>query len=165
MLILTVRTVLMAQTGGYLITTVAGDGTAGFGGDGGLALYAELNLAGYSAWSYTMPGPASGIAVDGSGDVFVADTLNNRIREVTPDGRIATIAGTGAPGFSGDGGPAVAAQLSQPTALAVDNSRTLYVLDQYNGRIRRVSLETGIISTYAGNPAVCNPGRRTGDCQ
>src|SRR5438477_300514 len=115
----------------------AGDGQSAFAGDGGPASAAHLN------------GPR-GVAVAADGDVFIADSDNNRIRRVTPSGTISTVAGTGDAGFSGDGGPALAAHLSRPFGVAVDPSGTLYIADTDNNRIRRVSPD-GVISTIAGN--------------
>ncbi len=110
---------------------IAGNGTAGYTGDGGAATGAELNAPG-------------GVAVDAEGDVFIADTGNSVIREVTPDGIIATIAGNGTAGYSGDGGPATDASLSlnsddtdYPNGLAVDSSGNLFISDSGNGVIRR----------------------------
>src|ERR1035438_1763841 len=94
--------VLPAQaSGSYLITTVAGNGQQYVGGDGGPATAGELNSS-------------LGVAVDGSGNVFIADTFNCRIRKVTPQGIITTVAGNGVGGFSGDGGPATSAELQAP---------------------------------------------------
>jgi hypothetical protein len=118
-----------------IITTIAGDGLPEFGGDGGQATNAEL------------AGPV-GVAVDGNGDVFIADTSNNRIREVNPSGIITTVAGGGNNGL-GDGGPATNAQLGTPTGLAVDGSGDLFIADSANRRIREVS-PAGIIRTIAG---------------
>ena len=84
----------------------------------------------------------SGVALDASGNLFIADTLNNVVRKVTPAGKISTNAGngsgagTGSGGYSGDGGPAVNAQLNQPTGLALDSSGNLYIADYGNSRIR-----------------------------
>ena len=122
------------------ITTVAGDGTQGFTGDGGPASGAQLNAP-------------QGLAVDSRGDVFIADSGNNRIRRIDAlTGTIATIAGTGASGFAGDGGQATLASVDLPRALCVDTaSKNLYIADTRNHRIRRVDLATGIILTVAGN--------------
>jgi hypothetical protein len=125
-----------------MITTFAGTGVLGFSGDGGAATSAELS------------GPG-GVAVDSSGNVFVSDSGNARIRKVDHlTGVINTIAGNGSSGFSGDGGPATAAQLWNPSSIAVDGAGTLYISDTSNSRIRRVA--AGIISTYAGigNPSI-----------
>ena len=118
------------------ITTVAGTGDAGFGGDGGPADNAQLSLP-------------QGVAVDRSGDLYIADTYNQRIRRVDSSGTITTVAGTGDAGFGGDGGPADNAQLSLPEGVAVDRSGDLYIADTYNQRIRRVD-SSGTITTVAG---------------
>ncbi len=118
-----------------IVTTVAGTGEQGFAGDGGPATSAQLDS------------PA-GVAVDAAGIIYIADTHNQRIRKVS-NGTISTIAGTGVAGFSGDGGSAASAQLSNPTALAVDSSGNLYIADTDNHRIRKISGTT--ITTVAGN--------------
>ena len=115
------------------ITTFAGTGIAGFSGDGGPATAAQLS------------GPA-GVAVDGKGNVYISD--GSRVRKVSPGGTITTIAGTGKAGFSGDGGPATSAQIS-PLGIAVDGKGSVYIADQNNLRIRKVS-PGGTISTIAG---------------
>ena len=119
------------------VTTVAGNGTGGFSGDGGPATSAELN------------GP-SGVAVDAQGNLYIADTLNNRVRKVTPDGIISTVAGNGTSLYSGDGGPAVSAQLSGPQGLALDASGNMFVADAGNNVVRKISA-SGTITTVAGN--------------
>jgi len=124
------------------ITTVAGNGTEGFRGDGGPATEAELDF------------PA-GVALDAVGNLYVSDTDNHRVRKVTPDGIITTVAGSGPTGYlngslGGDGGPAIAARLSRPFGLVVDNAGTLYVADGFNNRIRKVTRD-GIITTVAGS--------------
>ena len=123
------------------IDTVAGGAVAGSGaGDGGLATRATLNNP-------------SGIAIDASGDIFIADTLENRIREVNgTTGVITTVAGNGTGGSSGDGGPATAAQLAAPAGIALDKSgQHLFIADSTNNVVREVNLTTGLISTLAGN--------------
>ncbi len=120
-----------------IINTVAGDGTAGSGGDGGPAILAQLNFP-------------RGVTVDESGNLFITDTLNHRIRKVDSFGIITTVAGNGIPGFSGDGGPATSAQLSGPTNVILDTSGNLYIADSSNFRIRKVD-SSGIITTVAGN--------------
>lgn len=90
-----------------------------------------------------------GVAIDGFGNVYVADAPDHRIRKIEPSGRITTVAGTGQAGFSGDGGPATAAQVNSPYGLAVDLLGNLYVADLGNARVRRISM-TGVITTVAG---------------
>lgn len=119
------------------ITTLAGTGQSGYGGDDGPAGEAQLDTP-------------SGLAVDSAGNVYIADTYNNRIRRVSPDGVISTIAGTGGFGYAGDGGPAVLAQLALPMGLALDAQGNLYIADYLNRRVRRVSPD-GIITTVAGD--------------
>jgi sugar lactone lactonase YvrE len=119
------------------ISTLAGTGVAGFSGDGGPAARAQLDTP-------------SGVAVDEAGNVYIADTNNNRIRKVFPSGVIVTIAGTGRFGYSGDGGPATSARLAFPTGIALDADGNLYVADYLNRRVRRLSPD-GIITTVAGD--------------
>jgi sugar lactone lactonase YvrE len=183
-----------------LITTIAGNGFAGYGGDGGPATAAQLNyptavaldgagnllIADYSncrvramnlatgvittvagnghsnygsSGSNGDGGPAldavviapNGLVVDGGGDLYIAEG-DNRIRKVNhATGVITTIVGTGAGGFRGDGGQAVNAQIDCPAGLALDAAGNLYLCDTGNGRIRRVNLTTGVITTVAGN--------------
>jgi uncharacterized protein (TIGR03437 family) len=120
-----------------IISTVAGNGTVGFSGDGGPATSAQLSAP-------------VGIAIGGGGNLFIADANNNRIRRFSTDGTIATVAGSGTVGFSGDGGPATNAQLNQPSAVTVGAGNNLYIADTQNQRIRRVS-PAGVITTVAGN--------------
>jgi uncharacterized protein (TIGR03437 family) len=119
------------------ITTVAGNGSAGFSGDGSLATSASLNYP-------------RGVAVDGAGNVYIADALNNRIRKIAPAGTITTVAGNGNPGYSGDGGPATRGSLKSPYGVALDGAGSLYIADSGNGRIRKVGPD-GTITTIAGN--------------
>ena len=118
------------------ITTIAGTGRFGFSGDGGPAVEAEL----YN--------PA-GVAVDSAGNVYIADSRTDRIRKVDSTGTITTIAGTGRFGFSGDGGPAVEAELFNPAGVAVDSAGNVYIADSWNQRIRKID-STGTITTIAG---------------
>ena len=120
-----------------IITTVAGNGSYGYSGDGGQATSASL------------AGP-SGVAVDASGNLFIADTYNNVIRKVDNNGIITTVAGNGINGYSGDGGQATSASLVQPSGVAVDASGDLFIADTWNNRIREVNPD-GIITTVAGN--------------
>jgi uncharacterized protein (TIGR03437 family) len=176
-----------------IITTVAGVGTAGFGGDAGPATAAQLNLPyglavdpngylyiadlgnnrvrrvspagtidtyagrdgqgssgdGGPATSAQMLSPRN-LAFDSAGNLYIAEFAGHRIREVTPDGLIATFAGTGIAGFGGDGGPATVAQLAFPAGLAFDRNGNLYIADSMNQRVRQV-LPTGDIVTFLGD--------------
>ena len=180
-----------------IISTLAGNGTFGYGGDGGPAtaasfqnpyglavdhygnlyiadmgnnLVRKVNIAGtitsvvgvVGMYGYNGDGiPAttatlyqpSGLACDGSGNLYIADASNFLIRKVNGAGLISTVAGNGTAGFSGDSAQATNAQLSNPTDLTVDGVGNLYITDQYNRRIRKIST-TGIIITIAGNGAV-----------
>jgi uncharacterized protein (TIGR03437 family) len=118
-----------------VITTVAGTGTYGFSGDNGPAVNAQLS------------GP-TGVAVDAAGNLYIADVGSRRIRRIT-NGVIATVAGNGATGYSGDNGPAASAELYYPFGVAVDSAGNLYIADVYNQRIRKVA--NGVITTVAGN--------------
>ncbi len=122
-----------------IITTVAGNGTAGFVGDGGLAINASIdNLI--------------GLDVDNSGNIFIADNNNNCIRRVDAvTGIITRVAGTDTAGFNGDGILATTARLNHPQGVAVDAQGNIFISDQYNFRIRKVDVTTGLISTIAGN--------------
>jgi sugar lactone lactonase YvrE len=120
------------------ISTVAGNGTAGYNGDGIAATNAEFS-------------GLDGIAVDSAGNIFVADYSNNRIRKVSAStGLISTVAGTGVGGFNGDGITAISAELNSPFGVALDSSGNIYISDLGNERIRKVSVSTGLISTVAG---------------
>ncbi len=128
-----------ASTG--IISTIAGNGTKAYGGDGSTATSANLNNP-------------SGVAVDDSGNIYIADVNNHRIRKVnTSTGIISTVAGNGTLGYGGDGSTATSANLNYPSGIAVDDSGNIYIADEYNYRIRKVSASTGIISTVAGNGA------------
>jgi sugar lactone lactonase YvrE len=124
----------------YNISTIAGDSSVGYSGDGGPATTAELD------WPW-------GVAIDKTGNVYIADDHNYRIRKVSPAGVISTFAGNGTAGFSGDNGPASAAELSYPTGVAIDTLGNLYIADENNNRIRKVDA-TGKITTYAGTGVV-----------
>ncbi|MFD8993608.1 NHL domain-containing protein [Streptomyces abikoensis] len=118
------------------ISTVAGTGAAGFGGDNGPAASAQLNRP-------------YGIAVDSTGTLYFSDFNNHRVRRITTDGKVSTVAGTGVAGFSGDNGPAASAQLNYPREVAVDSGGTVYIVDTNNHRVRRITTD-GKISTVAG---------------
>lgn len=119
------------------VTTLAGTGVAGSAGDGGIATAAQLDRP-------------SGLAVDGAGNLYVADQAAHRVRRIDRRGRITTVAGTGTAGFAGDGGPAVQAELAEPAGLAFDDRGRLLIADAGNGRIRSLD-RNGRISTLAGN--------------
>ena len=137
-----------------LITTVAGGKGAGFSGDGGPAILAQINSNPSNRPIFGTSGglQAMGIAADKVGNLYIADTGNNRIRRVDAATRIiTTVAGNGTPGLSGDGGPATSASLNEPFDVEVDAAGHLYIADTRNHRIRRVDAVTGIITTLAGN--------------
>lgn len=121
-----------------IITTIAGVGTSGFGGDGGPATAAQL----YSP---------SDVDIDTSGNLYINDQANNRIRKVNTSGIISTVAGSVSPGYSGDGGPATLAKIS-PHGITVDKAGNLFIADGFNNRVRMVNT-AGIISTIAGTGA------------
>lgn len=120
----------------YEISTLGGSGDSGFSGDGGLGRAAELALP-------------NGVAADTQGNIYIADKYNHRIRKITPDGTISTFAGSGAAGYSGDGGQATAAKLNMPLDVAVDSQNRVYVVDHGNHAIRRID-SNGVIRTIAG---------------
>ncbi len=119
---------------GSAITTIAGTGTSGFSGDGGAATAAALSY------------PA-GVAVDGSGNIFIADSGNQRVRIVTPDGNITTIAGTGSASYNGDSGAALDIALDNPYGLTVDAKGNIYVADSGNNRVRMMSVGQAAVTT------------------
>lgn len=119
------------------ISTFAGTGAATFGGDGGPATQAQLYHP-------------EGLAFDRGGNLFVADSVNQRIRRISPSGIITTVAGNGIAGWEGDGGPATSAKLFYPTAVTVDSSGNLFVADLLNNIVRKVDAASGVISTVAG---------------
>ena len=123
--------------GSGIITTVAGTGSMGFTGDGGSAMSAQID----SPWSMTS---------DATGNLFISDLGNHRIRKVSSSGIISTIGGTGTAGYSGDGGPATAARINKPWGLVADATGNLFISDYGNSRVRKINT-TGIISTVAGS--------------
>ena len=126
-----------AATG--VITTIAGNGTFGSGGDDGVATAAQLNQP-YA------------VALDAAGNIYIADRGANKIRKVTlATGYISTIAGSGTAGYLGDGTPATTARLNDPTGVAVDSSGNVLIADYANHRIRKVASSNGVITTIAGN--------------
>ena len=127
------------EVSGGKINTFAGDGTIGALGDNGPATAAQLNFP-------------SGLGIDSHGNLYIADVYNNNIREVS-GGTITTVAGNAAlgPGFSGDNQPATGAQLNNPGGVAVDGQGNIFIADTFNNRIRMVSASSGKITTIAGN--------------
>ena len=121
-------------------TTIAGTGATGFGGDWGPATLAQFNSP-------------YGIAVDDTGNIYVADMLNHRIRKINTSGIITTIAGTGIAGYNGDGGRADTTELNQPCDIAVDHSGNIYISEHASQRIRKIN-PSGIINTVAGNGTI-----------
>ena len=118
------------------VVTFAGTGTAGDSGDEGPAARAQLNMP-------------QGLAVDSDSNVYIADTLNNRVRRVGRDGIITTVAGTGEPGYSGDEGPGSHAQLDKPTGLAIGFGGSVFIADTANNRVRLLGTD-GVINSFAG---------------
>ena len=127
---------IAAATG--VISTVAGNGSFGFSGDGGPASNAQLS----SPW---------GVAVGANGDIYIADANNNRVRKVDSAGKISTVAGNGTFGYTGDGGAATSATMSFVGGVAVSATGDLYIADYSNNVVRKVTAATGIITTIAGN--------------
>ncbi len=130
-----ITTALFSQA--QIITTIAGNGAAGYSGDGGPAVSAVLNHP-------------FAITTDTLGNIFFADYNNNRVAKINPAGIITTLAGNGTNGFFGDGGAATAAELANPSGVAVDRSGNVYIADKANQRIRMVNT-SGVISTIGGN--------------
>ena len=125
-----------AHTG--LITTVAGTGEPGYSGDGGPAVQATL----YEPYS---------LALDADGSLYIVDRLNAVIRRVDSAGLITTVAGTGEPGYSGDGGPGPRARMREPNDCFLDGKGGLLIADIQDQRVRRLDIATGVIATFAGN--------------
>jgi sugar lactone lactonase YvrE len=129
-----------------IITTVAGNGIAGFSGDGGPATSTELNFP-------------DGVGLDASDNVYIGDALNNRVRKLdVTTGIITTVAGTGVAGFSGDGGLGTNAELNFPSRPALDAAGNLYIADFQNNRVRRVDATTHVIVTVAGTGTAAYSG-------
>ncbi|HTR54449.1 MAG TPA: DUF4215 domain-containing protein [Kofleriaceae bacterium] len=126
------------------ISTIAGTGSPGSTGDNGPATSAELD------------GPQA-VATDAAGNVYIADTGNNRVRRIDPGGTITTIAGTGAVGFAGDGGPATSAVLDGPEGVVVDLDGRVVIVDSQSNRVRRIATD-GTIATFAGSDRVPGDG-------
>ncbi|MGQ9634639.1 MAG: NHL repeat-containing protein [Bryobacteraceae bacterium] len=130
--------------GPYTISTLAGTGTPGSEGDGSPATEAQVNNP-------------FGLALDSSGNLYIADQFNNRVRKLTPDGKLSTVAGTGKASYSGDGGSATEAALNHPCGIAIDSAGNLYIADTANNSIRKVT-SAGTISTFAGTGSIGNTG-------
>jgi hypothetical protein len=120
-----------------IITTVAGNGSSGYFGDGGAATNAQINYP-------------QGVSVDGAGNLFIADTSGARIRKVSTNGIITTVAGNGISSYSGDGGAATNTTLNSPASIVFDNVGNLLIADTANNRVRKIAT-SGIITTVAGN--------------
>lgn len=131
---------LHSSAGAQVIITIAGTGMFGSTGDGGPATAAEVNTP-------------SGITTDATGNIYFTDQNGNCIRKINTAGIITTLAGAGTSGYSGDGGPATAAQLYWPEGLTVDHNGNIFVADQFNNVIREIN-NAGIISTVAGNNVI-----------
>jgi trimeric autotransporter adhesin len=131
---LTATGVVLKVSPAGAVTVLAGNGTPGFSGDGGPAVQAQV-------------GDTKGIALDSTGNIYFAEP--SRIREITLDGNIQTVAGTATSGYDGDNKAAISAQLNYPTGLAIDSSNSLYIADSESYRIRKV--KNGTITTLAGN--------------
>jgi DNA-binding beta-propeller fold protein YncE len=128
----------MAESG-WIIATAAGTGERGFAGDGGPAPRAQLN------------GPFD-VGFDPTGNLYFSDTFNHRIRRIDAvTGVITTLAGNGAAGYAGDGGPATAAAFNEPYGIAVDRDGNVFVADRHNHCVRRIDAVSGMVTTFAGN--------------
>ena len=121
-----------------VITTIAGNGTAGYSGDNGPATSAEL-------------ASPTGLAIDAAGNLYVCDTTNAVVREIATNRVITTIAGDGTAGYAGDGGPATSAEMYSPSAIVIDSAGDLFVADASYAVVRKISVNTGIITAFAGN--------------
>jgi len=136
------------------IETIAGTGDPGYSGDGGSARLAEIGMQ--LALGQFPYASAQGIAVDTLGVVYIADNLNNRVRRITRDGLITTVAGDGRAGFTGDGSQATLAEIDHPQGIAVDSLGAIYIADTGNSRIRKID-SAGVISTIAGPDGLDHP--------
>src|ERR1700758_2934034 len=137
LLIITLLSTFCGNIQAQIITTVAGNGIAGFSGDGGSASTAEINYP-------------TGVTLDAVGNLYIADYGNSCIRKVNTLGVISTFAGNGMVSYSGDGGQATNAELNHPNGMAIDVAGNLYIADVFNNCIRKV-ITSGIISTVVGD--------------
>jgi hypothetical protein len=135
-LFIVIASITKQSSNAQIITTVAGNGTSGYSGDGGQATNAELDYP-------------DGVALDAFGNMLIGDNLNNRVRMVNTNGIISTFAGNGTQGYTGDGGAATAAELNYPTGVAFDAVGNVYIADEQNNVIRMVNT-SGIITTAVG---------------
>ncbi len=138
--------VISVQGYSQIINTIAGDGVAGYSGDGGIATDAQLN----ACWD---------VVADAQGNVYISDYNNHRIRKVNQSGFISTFAGTGTAGFSGNGGPALSADIRTPAGSCIDHEGNLIFAELANHCVRKINLSTGVISLVAGG----NGSGLTGD--
>jgi streptogramin lyase len=145
---------LSTQAADWTIETLAGTGTQGFSGDGGPAIKADLDNP-------------FGIVRGPDGAHYYCEYTGQRIRKITPDGIISTVAGTGAVGFTGDGGPALAATFSKPHELRFDAQGDMFIVDMVNNAIRKIDMKTGILTTFAGTgkPGYSGDGGPAKDAQ
>ncbi len=144
LIILFIIASIAKQSEAQIIITVCGNGIAGYSGDGGQASVAEFN-------------EPCDVIFDPSGNLYIADWIGNRVRKVNTAGVITTIAGTGAATYSGDGGPATAAEIQRPQKVILDAIGNIYILDTYNSRVRKINT-AGIITTIAGNGSAFTSG-------
>src|SRR5688500_1794095 len=128
-----------------IITTIAGSDSYGFSGDGGPARNALMMFP-------------FDICLDPIGNLYISEYGGHRIRKISTDGTITTVAGSGVAGYTGDGGPATAARINTPQGIFVDGQNNLYIADAYNSVVRRVDAVTGIINTIAGNGSTVHSG-------
>jgi sugar lactone lactonase YvrE len=133
-----------------IISTFAGNGTSGYSGDGGPATKAEFQI-----------GSPQGVAVDKAGNVYASDYQNHVIRKISTSGIITTIAGTGNPDYTGDGGPAISANIWYPIGIATDNAGNVYITDSYNNTIRKIVSCIAVPPSFnaqPGNKSICENG-------
>ena len=133
----------------HVVTTIAGTGKKGYSGDGGPAVAATFN-------------EPYAVVVDPKGNLYVVDRLNAAIRKIDADGIVTTVAGNGTKGSSGDGGPGIKAQLVEPNDCFLDGKGGLLIADVGDGRIRRLDLDSGVITTFAGIGRLKNKDRGDG---
>jgi DNA-binding beta-propeller fold protein YncE len=153
--------VFIADSGDNVIREVTPSGTIKRFAGTGIAGQGYAGPSGYPATVSSLD-HSQNVAVDSKGDVYIADTYNNRVVKVTPAGKVTAVAGDGKAGYAGDGKQAAFAELNQPTGVAVDSQGNLYIADAANNVIRRVDAKTGIITTVAGDYAKDKAGNGLG---